>query len=113
MTIQFLLTVALVLIMVYAQTQRTYIAGIAYGIFLAALGGLYLVWAPDHANIIARALGVGRGTDLLFYLWAITVAAILLNLHIKMQSNRRRLSLLVREIALARPYQPPRKEDPK
>ena len=50
-----------------ALRRRAPVVGAALA--LAAAVGLYFVWMPDHLSAVANAMGVGRGTDLLLYLW--------------------------------------------
>lgn len=76
---------------------------------LALLGlmflGLFLIAFPDVTTEVARALGVGRGTDLLLYLWIVTGCFAGLLLYARIRRVERKVTLLTREIALrdARP----------
>ena len=36
-----------------------------------ALAGLYFVWVPAHATALAAFAGIGRGVDLILYIWVV------------------------------------------
>lgn len=65
----------------------------------AALGG-YLVWVPEHASSIAAWAGVGRGADLILYLWIPISLLMMLNLHLKHREHLELLTKLARHVAL-------------
>ena len=75
----------------------------AVGLFawLAALGGLYFVWIPAHATRLAELVGIGRGVDLIIYIWVVISLLVLLNLHLKLRAQMELITVLAREIALA------------
>jgi hypothetical protein len=78
-------------------------------LIVAALAPIatFLVWMPTKATIIANALGVGRGADLLLYLWFLLSALLILLLHLKLKSFHQELTELARHIAIAS-AQPPK-----
>ena len=67
---------------------------------LAACGGLYFVWFPAHATLLAEAVGVGRGVDLIIYVWVVISLLIVFNLHLKLRSQMELITGLAREIAI-------------
>lgn len=69
---------------------------------LMSLLGLYFVWAPDELTAVARALGVGRGTDLVLYLWGSLSFLALGGLVMQVRHLQRQLTLLARDVALER-----------
>lgn len=101
MIFQILLALGLLIIIVYAFTQKAKSPLVSIMTMLSALAGLYFVWAPDQANAIAHAVGIGRGADLTFYCWIVISLAILLNLHFKIRSNLELLTELARKVAIA------------
>jgi hypothetical protein len=110
MIAQLLLTLLLALVVLYAWTQlrRSPVVG---GLSLtAALAGLYIVWTPRHATLLAEFAGVGRGADLITYLWIAISLLLLLNLHLKLRSQMELITVLARSIALdqATPERPRR-----
>lgn len=100
MIFQLLLGTGLLLIVVYAFTQKAKSPFVSVVTMLSALAGLYFIWAPGHANIIANVIGIGRGADLIFYCWIVISLAILLNLHFKVRSNLEIVTALARKVAI-------------
>lgn len=101
MIFQILLAIGLLIIMVYAFTQKAKSPVVSILTMISALAGLYFVWAPNQANAIAHAVGIGRGADLTFYCWIVISLAILLNLHFKIRSNLELLTAMARKVAIA------------
>jgi small membrane protein len=83
-----------------AVRRRAPIVGVA--IAIAAAAGLYFVWMPDHLSAVANAMGVGRGTDLLLYLWVSLTMLAFAGIVLELRHLRRQLTLLARELALQR-----------
>lgn len=75
---------------------------LATRIFLAAqlLGGTLLVLFPETTSWLAAKVGVGRGTDLLFYLAVLAGYAVILVVLAKFRRLERQITLLTREIAI-------------
>jgi hypothetical protein len=69
-------------------------------LFAIVLIGLIFVWIPDLTNAIARLVGVGRGADLIMYIWIVLNLLFILRLHIKMREQSEALTQLARQIAL-------------
>lgn len=101
MIAQLALTILLSGIVVYAWAE--YRRSPVVGLFsmLAAGAGIYLVWIPSHATVLAELVGVGRGVDLVNYVWVAISLLILLNLHLKLRSQMEIITALARTIALA------------
>src|SRR5690348_14223921 len=85
MIFQLILSTALFTVIVYSYGQRNNSLLVSSFAFLAALIGFYFTWLPSHANLVAAAVGVGRGADLIFYLWVIISLILLLNVHLKLR----------------------------
>ena len=100
MTINVLLSIALLLIVTYAWTQRGQSPAVSVVTLLCAAAAMYFVWAPETANVIAHKLGVGRGADLIFYCWGLISFAVLLNLHFKMRKRDEQMTILARKLAI-------------
>lgn len=106
MPIQILLTLGLAAALVYASVQRIMPRAVRLTFALLVALGIYLVWLPEHTTLLANWLGVGRGTDLLIYLWILLTFIVGLNLHLKIQSAREEISQLVQAVALATAKEP-------
>src|SRR6058998_3272247 len=72
-------------------------------ILLAMLGvAALLVLFPETGNVIAHALGVGRGADLINYLMGVFMLFVVINYYTKFVDLDMQMTELVREIALLR-----------
>jgi hypothetical protein len=106
MIAQLILTAMLFAVMLYATT--TYRQAPVIGLFavIAASWGLYFVWFPSHATNLAALVGIGRGVDLILYVWVVISLIMLLNLHLKLRAQMELITRLARKIALAEASQP-------
>jgi len=105
MIIQFVLTAGVCLCLLYAFNQFKRWP-VSFAIALVAVAGLIFIWYPNLANSLAKFVGVSRGADLLFYLWIIISMFVILNLHMRNRSIDRKISAILREISLAKPWRP-------
>ena len=69
--------------------------------------GVFLVLFPETTNWLAAKVGVGRGTDLLFYLAVLAGYGAMLIVLAKFRRLERQLTELTRQIALKNPRQLP------
>jgi small membrane protein len=95
------LSLLLGVIVIYAWTQYSRAAAISSVALLAAAAGLYFVWLPEHATRLAAKVGIGRGVDLILYVWVIISLLVMLNLHLKLRSQMELITALAREVAIA------------
>ena len=101
MIAQFILSVLLAGIVVYAWSEYARSPAVAVLTLLVASAGLYFVWMPDHSTQLAEAVGIGRGVDLILYIWVCLSLIVLLNLHLKLRTQMELITALARKIALA------------
>lgn len=101
MIAQLFLTALLFVILVYAW--RTYRQAPAVGLaaVASAFAALYLVWFPAHATTLAERVGIGRGVDLILYVWVVISLLMLVNLHLKLRAQMDVITELARSVALA------------
>jgi len=101
MIAQALLSVLLGGVLVYAwvEYRRSPLVG-ALSI-VAGLAGLYFVWMPSHSTLVAEFVGIGRGVDLILYLWVCISLTVMLNLHLKLRAQQETITKLARSIATA------------
>jgi small membrane protein len=101
MIAQAVLSMLLCSVLVYAwvEYRRSPIVALMSG--AAALAGLYFVWFPSHSTQLAELVGIGRGADLILYIWVCISLVILLNLHLKLRTQHELITALARAIALA------------
>jgi hypothetical protein len=62
--------------------------------------GIVFVINPDLTTRIAHSVGVGRGTDLLLYLFCLSSVTVFLKLYKKNRAMEEKLTELARQIAL-------------
>lgn len=100
MIAQLILSALLLVMIAYAfvAARRTPLLGPAIGV--AALVGLVFVWWPQGTNDVAHAVGIGRGADLILYLWVILSMLVSLNLHLRVKTQAGQITELARAIAL-------------
>lgn len=67
---------------------------------LSVLLGMLFTWAPSLANEIANALGVGRGADLIFYIWILVSLLALMALYFSLNRQNKQITELTRALAL-------------
>ncbi len=100
MLIQVILTAALAAILAYAQVQRRTSSIMGVLTSVVALGGIGLVWTPSLANTLAHAVGVGRGADLVFYVFIAVTMFICLCLHLRVEATNQTMTEVIRTMAL-------------
>jgi len=112
MIAQVVFTIVLMGVALAALAQLPQIPVVGGGVVGAALFGAYLVWMPDHATYIANSVGIGRGADLVLYVWVLITCAILLLLYLNLREQLQLITALARRMALAEaePPEKPRSE---
>jgi hypothetical protein len=75
-------------------------------VFVAS-AGIYFVWMPEHSTQLAELVGIGRGVDLILYIWVCISLIVLLNLHLKLRTQTELITTLARKLAIA-DAQPPK-----
>lgn len=100
MIIQLLLTLSCVFFVFYGlgQFQHSRLAG--YAMVITAILSGWFIWHPDDSTLLANLFGIGRGADLLLYLWFAVSASLIFVLHIKLGSQARQITNLARYIAI-------------
>jgi hypothetical protein len=67
---------------------------------LSSLIGYLLVLFPESSTSVAKALGVGRGLDLLFFILSVMTMTAIAVLYLKLNSQRNRLIEMARILSL-------------
>jgi hypothetical protein len=104
---QIVLTLSLLGIGLYAVALRRRIAALGNTAAMVTMAAMVLVWRPDYATHIAKAVGVGRGVDLIFYCWVIISLVMILNLHFRIRGQTEQMTELVRRMTLDHPLAEP------
>jgi len=82
--------------MLLARRHRVIGAALA----LASAAAVLPVWLPQWATRFANLFGVGRGTDLLLYLWFTISVLLILALYLRLMRLQDQLTELVRQVAV-------------
>jgi small membrane protein len=88
-------------VILYAWIEYRRAPFISMAFILVTLEGLYFIWMPQHATWLAALMGIGRGVDLILYVWVIISLTAMLNIHLKLRSQMQFITVLAREVALA------------
>lgn len=100
MIIQIMLSAGLLFIGFYGYTQMRRSQPLSIVICVNVTIAMYFVWAPAHANLVAQAIGVGRGADLVFYCWVLISLLLIVNLQVRLLKTREQITMLARRIAI-------------
>lgn len=101
MIAQIMLTTLLLIVLLYAGGEYRRAPMVALLTLVATISALVFVWFPQYATWLAEVAGVSRGVDLILYNWVVISFIILLNLHLKLQSQLELITRLAREIAIS------------
>lgn len=100
MIAQVLLSLLLAVVLLHGWSQIRRLPLVAWLSITTALVGGYFVWAPSRATALAELVGIGRGADLIFYVWVCISFNLLLSLHLKLRMQQETITKLARHIAL-------------
>jgi small membrane protein len=99
---QILITISVFLVLALISRSRDLIAQRFFTIVIT-LAGIYFVVFPNDASKIAHLVGIGRGADLIFYLFIIFSWFWFASTSAKMRKMEKRLTEIVRAMAIANP----------
>jgi hypothetical protein len=100
MIAQIIFTLALLAVVLIAFAQLQQLPVIGGMSICVALFGIYLVWMPEEATHIARFVGVGRGADLIMYVWILISFSVWLLIYLSMREQLQLITSLARNMAL-------------
>ena len=100
MIAQLILSALLAAILLYAWAEYRRSPAVAFLTVAIATAGLYFVWVPEHSTQLAELVGIGRGVDLILYVWVCISLVVLLNLHLKLRTQTELITTLARKIAI-------------
>lgn len=86
-------------------------AGVKIGFVLFVVFMVYAVIRPDDLTVVANALGVQRGTDLVLYALVMGFAFVTVSTYVRFREQELRYSRLARTIALRSAVRPDDKVD--
>ncbi|UVE94489.1 DUF2304 domain-containing protein [Dietzia sp. B32] len=88
-------------------------AGVKIGFVLFVVFMVYAVIRPDDLTVVANALGVQRGTDLVLYALVMGFAFVTVSTYVRFREQELRYSRLARTIALQNAVRPEDRVDAK
>jgi hypothetical protein len=100
MIAQLILTVGLSACLFYVFSLGRSLPVVRLGLFAVVLVGYLFIWIPELTTKIAGLVGIGRGADLIVYVWIIVNLFLILRLHIKLREQSEAFTALARQIAL-------------
>lgn len=106
MIISLILTLFMLAVLAVGLLIRRRSRLLSLGVMATAVLGTWFAWFPDELTAIARSLGVGRGTDLMLYLWLPVSILVFVAVSLQLRHLQRQITLLVRELALERARAP-------
>ena len=106
MMIQVFLSALLAVVAAMIGLQRTTSRLVRLSVLVVIAVGAYFVWDPERSSLLAESLGVGRGADLVLYLWVVLSLTLIVFLYLKIVRLSRKLTQLTRAVALAHPQTP-------
>lgn len=109
MITQLLLTGGLLACLFYALAMGRQARWLKFGIISVVAVGVACVWNPEVTNRVARIAGIGRGADLLFYIWIVISFFVALRLHLHVRTQNENITLLARALALQQSIEPDRR----
>ena len=101
MIAQLVLSSLLAAVLLYAWTEYRRAPLVALLTVFVATAGIYFVWVPEHSTQLAELVGIGRGVDLILYIWVCISLIVLLNLHLKLRTQMELITTLARKAAIA------------
>ena len=101
-TSQIILIIVLALFIIYIYRLRTIIFDRL--IYLAfGLAGIFLVIDPDFTTLVANRLGIGRGVDLITYLFILASLFYAVTLRSEVKRLQKQITAITRELAMLNP----------
>jgi hypothetical protein len=70
---------------------------------VGAIGGIILVFFPQLSTTIANWMGIGRGVDLVFYIFIIVSLFYFVSVNAEIRNLRKQITEIIRTQALANP----------
>ncbi len=100
MIIQPILSVLLLGILFFVLIQHHTGRLLRPAVTIVVATGIFFTWMPGFSNKVANYLGIGRGADLIFYIWIVLSMLALASLYITFNKQERQITHLTRALAL-------------
>lgn len=106
MIIQFILSFVFLVLVVYGLNQKSKSRSVGAFIYATAILGCFFVWFPDYATFVGHLVGVGRGADLVLYIFVVVSMVVGFSLYLKLNRCLMLITELARHTALVSPILP-------
>ena len=100
MAFSIIASIVLLIFLVTAVVMKNQFRLVSIFIGFFSVGGIYFVWDSEMLNTISRIVGIGRGADLLLYIWVLVTLAVILVLFLRIRLLEESITKLARHIAL-------------
>ena len=102
MIAQVLLTAGLIACVLYVLSLGRALPVVRFGLFGLAVMGTVFIWNPEMANALAVLVGIGRGADLMLYVWLLMSLFLILRLHLLLRVQAQQVTQMARAMTLMR-----------
>lgn len=99
---QIIITFTLIIILALISRSREVLFKRVFYVLISLIGVYFIVF-PESASRIANLVGIGRGADLIFYLFILFSWFWFTTTSVKMQRTDRKITDIVRSIAVEYP----------
>ena len=103
MIISWILSIPLLFLFIYGWHLKIKTRRVGYLICIISTMGLCFIWFPDFSTYLANYVGVGRGADLVFYVFIIVSLIVVFTIYLKIENLTSAITLIVRSQAIAKP----------
>jgi len=100
MTVQIILTLGFSVLAAFGWLRMGKVRVFASALTLTCFAGIYFIWVPSNLTAVANWLGVGRGADLLLYIFLTFVMFELLMVRIRDKEQSELITRLARRLAI-------------
>ncbi|NDC37547.1 MAG: DUF2304 domain-containing protein [Proteobacteria bacterium] len=106
MIAEIVLSIFAVAFLAYHLASSSRPAYLSLAVWAITVLALLTIWIPDFSTTLAHWMGIGRGADMIIYLWMAVSLLLFLFVRISLFRLEEKLTQLTRRIALASPLSP-------
>jgi hypothetical protein len=90
----------LVALIIYGIANRRRSPVVGFPLMFLAAAGIGATINPDALQMVADAIGVGRGVDLAIYIFMLAGVFLIVNIHLRIRAQSETLTRLARDVAI-------------
>jgi hypothetical protein len=106
MIAEIVLSLLAIAFLVYHIASPSRPAYLSISVWLITFAALLTIWVPEFSTTLAHWMGIGRGADLIIYLWMATSLLLFLFVRISLFKLEEKLTELTRKVALDKALPP-------